>query len=276
MSKKNEVAVKENTAVAVSPPPQAPQGILASDVIVPRLLLMQSTSEFVKDRKATMGDIVRSTNQEKLGDPDTFLDFIPLAEPAPTWIKEKRIAGTQRWEFAGIEPRTASNDTLPWKFNADKDGKLLNENEKSTHEWRRLKCLSLYAILPADVEAFNAEMVKANEGAMPDLSKALTPVMIGFRSTGFPAGKEVSTFFTQAQSFKKQAWEYTIKLSCFLDKNDQGTFYVFKVDRSKPAPVKSEYLEQVKFWASIVRTTVLRVDDAEEGDIQPGEVSNNF
>lgn len=262
-----DVQVQGNNAVAVSAPPQTQ--ILASDVVVPRLLLMQGTSDFVKDRKAQLGDMVRSTNTQKLGDPDKLLQIVPLAEPTPTWIIECRPKGEEkRWSFKGIEPRNAMNDGLAWKFDADKDGKPLPEGAPSPLEWRRVKCLTLYAILPDDVDAFLIEEAKAAAGEMPDISKALTPVMISFRSTSFKAGKEVSTFFTDVAQFRMEAWRFSIGLTCFLDKNDQGTYYVFKVDRSKPAPIKKEHVPRIEYWSNIVRTTTLRVDEtgAEGGD----------
>lgn len=275
-AKKEETAVvtQATTAVATSAPPQAPSGILASDVIIPRMLLQQGTSDFVKERKAQSGDIVRSTDAKFLGGPETQFDFIPLAPPAPTWIKERREKGAQRWEFRGIEPRTAANDTLPWTFNADKDGRLLPEGAASTHEWKRVKCLSLFALLPQDIEEEAVEMKKADAGEMPDLTKALLPIMITFRSTGFNAGKEVVSFFTQAASFKQKAYRYMLKLSCVLESNDQGSFYVYKVDRTKPTVVKPEYQEKVQYWADIVTTQPnLKVDESGDegasGESQP-------
>ncbi len=276
MTKKNEVAAKQETGVAVSAPPPVSQSV-AGDILIPRLLLMQATSDFVGERKAVSGDIVRSTNAEKLGDPDKMIDFIPLNEPVPTWITECRALGAQRWSFKGISPRNASNDHLPWKFNADQDGKPLAEGVKSPVEWRRVKCLSLFAILPQDIDAFEVEMAKVQKGETPDLSKALTPVQISFRSTSFNAGKEISTYFRQAQSFRMQPHNFMLMLGCQGEKNDQGSFYVFKVDRNKPTPVKSEYLPRVQEWAHLVTNTVFRIDETGEGDDSPAPVAQgNF
>lgn len=286
MKKENQVAKAETTAVATSAPPQAPSGILPSDVIIPRLLLMQGTSDFVKDRIKTpsgatiqLGDMVKSTTKEVLGNPEQPLEFIPLAEPAPTWINECKPVGGNRYEFRGIEPRTAKNDTLPWNYIADKDKREVPAGTPGALEWRRVKCLSLFALLPSDIKAYAEEMKKAEAGEMPDLSKALTPILITFRSTGFNAGKEVVTFFSQAQQFNQPAWKYKLQLGNFLDKNDQGTFYVFKVDRAKPAPVAKEDLQHVQYWANIVATTTLRVDETDEGSSaseQGGAGGGNF
>jgi hypothetical protein len=260
-----------------------PASFLAADVIVPRLLLMQGTSEFIRDRVKSpdgtlvnIGDVVKSTTFDIIAGPEKMADFIPLSGPATGWRVEKRAVGAQRWEFHAREARTALNDGLPWKFTADKDGKLLAEGAPSSHEWRRLKTLSLFALLPQDIAASREEMAKAQAGELPDLSKALSPVMIEFRSTSFQAGKEVATFFSQVEQFKATAWKYTLKLGCFMDKNDQGTFYVFKVDRNKPTPVDKSYLSDVEFWANIVSANGASLKVDEEKDDSEVTTSGNF
>jgi hypothetical protein len=272
---KNEMQTQATNLPATSAPPQTK--ILASDVVVPRLLLMQGMSDLVNDRKANIGDMVKNSTAEKLGDPEHPIQIIPLAEPTPTWIIEFKRKGDQKWGFKGVEPRNASNADLPWRFEADKDGKPLTPGQTSDFEWRRVQCLTLYALLPADIEAFMVEEAKAAAGEMPDTSKALTPVLVTFRSTGFKAGKEVSTFFTEVAQFKLQAWKFSISLGCVLDKNDLGTYYVFKVDR-KSTPVKKEHLPKVEYWANIVASTSLRTDDTGFGDDdnQPGAGAGNF
>lgn len=247
------------------------QGLVISDVIIPRMLLMQGTSDFVKERKAQLGDMVKSTTLEAFGSPEKPIAFIPLKLPSGSWIREVKPKGTDkgRWEFRGIEPRNAGNDTLPWRFAADKDGKEVTEGSNvHTHEGRRVKSLSAYVILPSDIDAEAAELAKAARGEFPDLSKALTPVLVAFRSTSFPAGKEISTFFTQASRFKQPAWKYQIELACHMEANDQGSFYVFDVNRNVPKPVKPEHLPEVEKWANIVSSQDLKVDTSnEEGDI---------
>lgn len=276
--KKTEVVVAAKNELATEAPP-APRTTVTADIVVPRLLLMQGTSDFVKDRKAQLGDMVRSVGPVKLGDPEHPVDFIPLTDPVPTWIVETRAVGQQRWTFKRVEPRTAMNDTLPWSFKADKEGKLLPDDAKSDFEWRRVKCLTGFVILPADIDAFQVELKKSEAGEMPDISKALTPILISFRSTSFKAGKEVSTFFTQVQQFKQKAHNFMLKLGCFLDKNDQGTYYVFSVDRSKPVPVKPEHKESVAYWAELTNTqgASLKVDEAgDEGEQIGGAGGGNF
>ena len=258
----NEVTVKQNQDVAVNQTQTS--GILASDVIIPQLLLMQGLSDFVTERKAQFGDIVRSTTAEKVGDPDKAIDFIPLAAPKSAWVLEQKNS-QGKFEYRRTIDRNASNETAPWSYMGDVGGNEVLPGTPGATEWRRVKRLSVYAILPQDIAAEAAELAKIAKGEMPDLSKALCPVMISFRSTSFNAGKDIVTFFTQAASFNMDAWKYMLKLSCYLEKNDQGTFYVYKVDRAHPKPVPADQLATVQKWASIVSNTQVRVHEPVEG-----------
>lgn len=260
----NAVAKREeNMAVATSAPPQL-KGLIASDVIIPQLLLMQGMSDFVTGGKATPGQVVKNTTLEVMGNPSSKLEFIPLSLPQPSWIIEVKAPKAQRFEFRRRVPRTASNETLPWDFPADAEGNEVVENSKDhTHQGRRVKCLTLFAILPRDIDSEAAEMKKAQAGELPDISKALTPVLISFRSTGFNAGKEVVTFFTQVEAFGMQAYKYILQLGCHQESNDRGTFFVYDVDRVKPSAVKKEHLPKVEHWAGIVNSQAanLRIDE---------------
>lgn len=251
-------------------------GIVPGDVLIPRLLLQQGMSEFVKERKAQMGDMVRSTNAEKLGDPDTMMEFIPLSLPMATWIETRKPEGSSRFLYKKRIARNADNDRDPFNYYVVTDPKG-NETEyaspvpNSVHH-QRIKCLSLYIMLPQDIEAFEVEKKKAQSGEMPDVSKALAPLLVEFRSTSFKAGKEISTYFTQAAQFGAKPYQAILKLGCTLEQNDQGAFYVFNVDRSKLIPVKKEYMPQLEYWANIVRNPDdLRVDTT--GDVGTEETA---
>ncbi len=254
-----EVTTKQTTALATT---SDMAGLLTSDVIIPSLLLMQGLSDYVSEGKAAMGDMVRSTSGEKLGDAKTPLMFVPLAPPTASFVLSQLVG--KKYEYRGRVPRNATNDDLPWDYYADNEGREIAPSPAAS-QWKRTKMLSLYALLPADVAGEAVERAKASRGEMPDISKALTPILINFRSTSFKAGKEVVTFFTQAMNFGMKAWEYQLPLSTYLEKNDQGSYYVLSVDRTKAKAVGSDLIETVQKWAQIVSTSKnLKVDEAVE------------
>lgn len=258
----NEIATKTQNQIANYDPSQE-QSSLSSDLIVPYLTIAQGMSESVKERKAQMGDIVRSTNFEKLGDPDKPVEIIILGKPKEDWIIEQKVGN--RFEYRRTEPRTAKTERLDWNFWADAEGNELPQGAPGALEWRRVKRLLVFALLPHDIAANEAEIAKLERGELPDPSKALTPIAISFRSTSYNAGKEVVTFFEKAKTVRTPVWRYKLKFSCYLDKNDQGSFYVAKVDTNAPQAVPKEQLELVGQWAAVLGT--FKTDDSQESSL---------
>lgn len=233
--------------------------ILSSSIVIPRLLLMQGLSEFVNERKAQQGDMVKSTPFTKLGDPEVPVEIIPITFNNQ-WMKTEQVG--KKWEFRGYEPLTAKNQDLPWEF------------EQNGTQWRRAKVLNLYALLPKDVAAEREEIKKAEKGGEPDATKALLPVMISFRITSYPAGKDVMTYFAKAQKFRMPGYARTLKLSSVPDKNDQGSFFVFKVETL--GSVSKEDQEVAAYWYNVLRTRKVEVDADEEEKTSEATTQQNM
>jgi hypothetical protein len=243
------VAAKMSTEVAVQQGPVGGEDILSSNIVIPKILLMQGLSDFVADRKAIMGDMVRSTTAEKLGDDKTPLEFIPLTFKNE-WILREKVGG--KFEYRGKEPMTASNQDAPWEFK--KDGA----------DWKRVKALNVYALLPKDIQAEQAEMEKAKQGLDPDPDKALMPVLISFQSTSFNAGKDLVTHFAKAKKFGQRGYVKTFRLKCYQDKNDKGTYFVYEIESASSTP--DDQRKQAEYWYNIVSTQAVQVDDSDEGE----------
>lgn len=240
MTKKNEVVKTQSNVPATQAPSQSPETVLKSDVVIPKLLLMQALSDLVVEKKAVAGDFVRSLTAEKLGDDKSPVKIIPLTFQN-LWMLAEDTTGKGNYEFRGYEPRTVLNEALEWDY------------VQNGAKWRRTKVMNLFALLPADIEAQAAELKKFEEtGEMPDLDKVLLPVVISFRNTSFKAGKEVVTLFAKAESLSRQigkpvpVFGQTLQLGCYLDKNDKGSFYVLE---TKPAgKTEDGYKEIAASW----------------------------
>lgn len=257
----NQVARKENTQVAVHTGGSSEE-IIRTDALIPRLLLMQGLSEFVQDRKAQQGDMVRSTNVEKLGDPEVSVELIPITFQN-RWRLEEEVKG--KFEFRGSEPRTAKNDEQPWEF---------------THmgaKWKRTKVIDLYAVLPKDIAAEDAEKKKVQEtGEMPDLNKTLMPVLVSFRSSSYKAGKKIVDHFIKAQTFNAKAHYYKMNLKTYQDKNDKGSYYVFDLEGSKP--ITANEREVADHWQGILARNIdsIQVHEVDEaGEVAAKETGNS-
>lgn len=236
----NEVMKKESTELTNYNPSNTPQ-VLQSNIVIPKVLLMQGLSDLVSERKAVQGDIVRSVTAEKLGDDKTPLEFIPLTFKDLWLVSEDQKGDGKKYEFRRYEDRTHANENAEWDY-----------KENGTN-WKRTKVLNVFALLPKDIDA-QKEMMDAFEktGEMPDVDKVLLPVMIQFKNTSFKAGKEVATLFAKAESIARKynkpvpAYGTTMRLSCVPDKNDKGSFFVFKAEKS--GPTKTEYREDAANW----------------------------
>lgn len=266
-----KMPVKEEKAVAVQQAPMTPmevqaaeiasnQEVVASDVLIPRLLLGQGTSPMVTGRKAQLGDMVRSTTLEKLGDPEHPVEIVPL-RMVNSWInfETAKSAGTTAPAFRGMEERNASNEQLPWEFT----------NPEGREMFRR-KAITLYALIPSDVAKYNAEIERAaSAGEAPDLNRTVLPIVVTFQSTSFKhAGKKCASFFNNvrvnAQRIRTLApFQYILTLTCKEEKKGSQVWYVF--DFEPPKPLKDAAVrEEAARWATIINAGAVKVDSAGE------------
>lgn len=248
------VAKKEPTALATTPIYDGGEEILSSNVVIPKLLLMQALSDFVVEKTAESGDFIRQSTREKVGNFKEGVELIPLTF-TNIWILKEKIGN--KFEWRGMEPMTAANQDLPWNF------------EKNGGQWTRTKCLNVYALLPKDIKGEMAELEKAKNGEMPDPDKALLPVVIQFRVTSFPAGKDVVTQFAKAKKFGLPGYVSTLKLSAYLEKNDQGSFYVMDVKTAGPTP--KEYHATCEYWKKLIASGKTQLDVSDETETVGGD-----
>lgn len=240
--------------------------LIPSDILIPKLLLMQGLSDYVANGQAVMGDIVRSTTGEKLGDASNPIEFIPLTAPVALWGIEVKEKGKFKWKRD--EPRNAKNAQDEWNYLSDENG---YEDGRGKYEARRVQKVTLFALVVKDIQADEKERKKAENGEFPDLSKALMPVQISFSSYSFKnAGKKIVSYFAQAASFRAQPWKGILTLGCFKDENDNGKFYVYDLV-GNPKPVKKEDYKTVEYWVNTVNNTAVNIDNQEvpvQGDAE--------
>lgn len=276
MKKKNEkkneetkeVATKESTEVSTQPT-QTREDILNSDVTIPRLMLMQGLSKFVASRQAQLGDMVRSTNAEKIGTPDSRVDFIPLTF-YNKWLIQEIIPGNQKPVFVRFETRNAKNEHAEWDY---------KEGERS---FKRMKVIELFALLPADIAKADEAKVKFEKtGDLPDLDATLMPIVITFRGMSYKAGNAVVTHFTKALGLAAQLnttvkpHGYLLSLHSTSAKNEKGDFFIFDVVSAGKA--KSEHVAHADHWCNILRQPdPLKVDEYTEDSVdKPAPMAGN-
>lgn len=225
-----------------------PNEVLRSDVLVPYLSLMQALSPDVQANKVKAGDLCK--NGVKYGDEKEAVNIIFLHYPISQWVRSKRMVGEKKFRFHDQFPRTAKNENLMWNYLGNVKG---DEIDNGPIEWRRTKTMNVVAILLKDILEFEAEKKKIESGELPDPNKALTPVMITFRNMSYDAVKEVTTFYTQAQSLNVPLYRYSLPMMALKQTNaDDESYFIMNIDRTKAKAVPKEFVNTVAKWAQIV------------------------
>ncbi len=215
--------------------PETSEIIDPDDIIIPKIIVTQGSSMFVKEGKCKAGDLVKTGTGEVIGSPDKPIAFIPLTHKK-FWILEE--LNGKRWDFRSIEAFTKDNCHAPIEF-------TLNNAQ-----WRRNKALNFFVLLPDDIKADKDARIAAGLGKAADASKALMPYVITFKRSGYRMGKVIATHFSNCMRLGLPTYSKTFKLGSTLVTGGQNTWNSFKVDPSTPTP--EEYYKTCKSWYDII------------------------
>ncbi len=202
------------------------------DIVIPRVLLMQGTSDLVGKQKALQGDIIDSVSSEVLGKPGKGVEVIPIKQLDKVWSIEK-------WNGRKFEYER----TDPWDETVRDQLEFMEGSDKL----RRNARLSFYVLLARDC--------KSNH----------LPYMVSFQRTGYSAGKNIASFFSEALFAFKNGDRNSIpmaqvfELGCRMDSGDLGPYYVFECKRARVST--PEELEKAKYWFGFLKTKSYKVDE---------------
>lgn len=243
-----DLVKKETNAVATKADLAGDWGFQGdpSDILIPRILIGQSTSKAVQDEKLAFGQLFRSTTNEILGGKGKPFSFIPLYM-TKTWVISEKKGG--RFEFRSIEPFTADNKDLPWTW--------IDRNI----EWKREQSLNFFVLLPSDVgRDLSARRALIEKGEIPDLDASLLPCVLSFKSSSFKAGKILVTHFAKASDFNIPPYVNVFKLDSEVKQNDTGAkFYVMTIE--KEGKTDPAMLPVCKKWRETVSQQAIKVDE---------------
>lgn len=201
----------------------------ASDLVLPKLLLMQGLSEYVADERAKMGDMVNSVTGEVLGGKDKPVEIIPFYMTRNYVVSVKQ---GDKFEFRGVVPATPANAN--WKT------KEHREEMTSEGLTRRDYSLDYFVLLADEVK-----------------SGVAFPYQVSFRRTSIQTGKQLYTSLFTSGGKPTTTW----KLGCKKRENDLGNFYVYEL--SKGNKLTPEQMGAVEKWAGIISAGSYKVDDSE-------------
>lgn len=225
------VAKKETTDLSTEVKAVDTLGISADDIIIPKVLLMQSISQLVDADKAKAGDFVHSLDEVVIGskenDPVEFIVF-GMYKTITTYENDK-YAATQSWSKELADK--------PWEEMID--GVKVNRNT----------AMNYYVIRTADVE-----------------NMAVFPMVISFKRTSFKAGKKLATKLAMLGEFGAETYEKTFKLVAKQEEGDKGKYYVMDVsDGRKTSDVEKDAVTR---WKKRLNTSSATVHEENSEEIR--------
>lgn len=206
----------------------------SSDILIPRLLLMQGLSERVTQGKAASGEFCDNVEWRKYGGKDKQVELV-LVDHFKNWVISEKGPKENKFNFNKIVPWKDGNPT--WEFES--------YDEPSKITTRRHKCLNFYVLPVADLDGL--------------------PLLLSFRGTSYGAGKQVVTLASRGKMVGKPLGWKTVKLGSNTKTNDLGTFYVFTVEPGRES--KKEELEKAFEWHQIIRKGTAKVAEDDLGSM---------
>lgn len=213
-------------------------GVSATDLVIPKLLLMQNTSEYVGNDTAKMGDIVNSQTLEVIGSVGKPVEVIPL-KLYKTWRTYSLASGQPK--FLREEPVTAQNASAPWE---DKEPA---QDGKGTIPIRRDMNFNFFVLLKSELEA--------GEGF---------PVVVSFKRTSMNAGKQLATQLFKMLALGRAPYSSTMKLGVKKEKKDTNTYALFEC--AKGEPCSEQHKAEAKLWLERLQVITFRVAEDKEHD----------
>lgn len=230
-----EVALKGNSAVAeagVAEGSWGAEGLDKQDLMLGKILLMQGLSKLVSGGKAMVGDIIHSVNGSKLGNKDHPVEIIPIAT-FKTWVVSKKPKGGNKFEYEATLPMTAENAHLD-----------LLETDEDGSEIRRDRTINFYTLLVSEVAEGTA-----------------IPCVLSCRRTSYTAGKKIANHFAKMQMLRQPPAAKSLRLTCRLETNDDGSFYVFDVEQGRNST--KEEITTAYDWYQVLSKGQHKVDDSD-------------
>lgn len=207
----------------------AGEEIDSSDILVPKISLMQAMSKPVSKGKAKVGLFYNSVDLTELGD---NLEMIVL-DSYKNW-QEFRVSQKGQDEYIGTKP-FYGNENLEYDFK-DEEGK----------DCKRIQVLGFYVLLLEDIKNGMA-----------------FPYAVDFKKSSKKAGRELTTYFAKLRSAGLPSFAKVFSLGTELVE-DEYTYYVKTVNMGRD--ITKEELGDVKNWLMQLkeRRSDFVVDDSEE------------
>jgi len=224
----------------------------STDIIIPKLLLMQGMSQFVADDKAKLGDYVNSVTGERLGSVVEPIEIIPFYHRKSLDI----LNADENNERIRNEEFTPANATLPWT------------DVEAGVNIKRVKRLDFFCLVPATLA-----------------KGSILPMVVSFRSTGYKAGASILTAWMETRERNRIAKEQgrladvqlpfhqSFVLSGQKLTNDKKQTYVVPAVQIGKAVPEDQQRMCLDWFQTVKTSKAIKVDETDEGMASGPEAS---
>lgn len=244
------VAKKENTELALAQDlgSWGESPVSVKDVVIPRMLVMNGTSELVTEGEAGFGEIRCSLTKKKLADLKNGVKIVPFA------MKKCFIeydADAEPKQYLRRVEMTPANENLPYNDKGlDNEGKECNISRDYVMEF--------FCLLPEEIDR-GGEL----------------PYIITFRRTALRNGKKLATqMFISNRGAGLPPPGLTVELFTKKESNDDNTWAVpdVRLDPEATSKTKPEHVASALKWFKMINQ--VKVHEADEEATPVMEKSN--
>lgn len=211
----------------------------ASDLLLPKILVMQPTSKMVKDEKGKIGELRDSLSSKLIAAKEKPVEVI-LFQPFKTWVEFDKSSGSEKW--LKTVPYTPENSSVAQEEVID--GKKIV----------RYKTQNYYALLPSEIEA--GEYI---------------PKVVSLRSTGYMTAKKIESRRIFMKQFSKPLPFQVFTFTTTAKTNEKGSWYV--IDPADARDATDKELSAVKNWSDLIKRSNVKIDDSDVAEAGPADDS---
>lgn len=211
-------------------------GIVAKDIIIPRINVMQPMSEKVTGGLAAFGEIRESLNNTLLGGFDKpALEFVPFYMEKTFIVFDN--SDPEDKQYLRIEPITPANEDAKYEDEEkDEDGNIIKIS--------RFRTMNFYVLLVDELKLGTA-----------------IPHILALSKTSLKAGKKLATqMYVKNINSGKIPPAVICALSVSKQSQEKKTWGVFDVEPKYATP--TSYVEEAFKWLKIIKSGAAKVDAA--------------
>jgi len=210
----------------------------ATDILIPRILLMQGTSKWVPDT-FNMGDLINSVEEELLAAKGKKITIIPFVmkktwqiftdEQTPQWVRQ------ETWN--------AANDNADWQFEEE-------DPDRGVVQLKRQRNYGFYCLIVGE------------DGTIDPFS---IPAQINFRSSsGFKEGKKIASHFGVMKSMQQPGFTVAWDIGTESVKDGDKSYQKFIVKKARNTT--KEEMEPIYKWLTLMETQADRFTEHSEAE----------